>query len=145
MQSYNDALYIARECLELQPRNSLALAMIGSVLSNSSAGREKARIALNKAISIDPLCTTAILGLVRLDQLEQRVDSAISTLQRFVGSQTDRDFLLVKLALLYESVCNYPKALRCLQIALSLSPDLEIAKNALEQVESKASISKASI
>ena len=145
---YNDALLVAREALELQPRNPVALAMIGNVLSNSVGGREKSRIALNKALSIDPTSSLAILGLVRLEQVENNFVAAIRLLEKFLGTQHNRDFLLVKLAMvffllyfnfiqLYDSAGDAMQALKNLQIALSISPEMSHAKVLLEQYEQK--------
>ncbi len=131
---FKDALFAAKEALQLMPRNPRALTLIGLVLSHSPEGREKARAAFTKALALDPFCIDAVFAMVKLDTTEKKYQSAAALLNKHL-LQHNRDYVHTRLANIYVLMGDHRQAVLHFQTALSLNQNYQPALQGLEQLD----------
>ena len=64
MSRIKEALAVAKEAIQLMPKNPKMLTLVGVVLSHTPNGREKAKKAFENALNLDPQCTEAAIAIV---------------------------------------------------------------------------------
>lgn len=137
-----EALRTAKEALQLMPKDSRTMLLLGRVFAQTPGdGRKKASKAYAKALKLDPLCHEAAIAFADL-YLEQHrarpsqfdVQPAISLLTASLHHQS-KDFLHVKLGDLYTAATEYGPALEQYHYALSINQDFAMAKLGIERVE----------
>jgi cytochrome c-type biogenesis protein CcmH/NrfG len=72
-----EALAVAKEAIQLMPKNPKMLTLVGVVLSHTPNGREKAKKAFENALAIDPYCTEAAIALVSTNIAKKEWKSSI--------------------------------------------------------------------
>eukprot|EP00554_Chaetoceros_debilis_P015117 CAMPEP_0194117860 /NCGR_PEP_ID=MMETSP0150-20130528/33146_1 /TAXON_ID=122233 /ORGANISM="Chaetoceros debilis, Strain MM31A-1" /LENGTH=771 /DNA_ID=CAMNT_0038809041 /DNA_START=182 /DNA_END=2497 /DNA_ORIENTATION=+ len=158
---YKEAICTAKEAMSFAPRDSRALTLVGLALSKASppssnngrdnGGKERAKKALRKALTLDPMSLRPLLALVDLHLAENDYDTCEELLKQGIedGGQTginstspamsrvyDRQVVLQsKLADLYLKSRNFTEALTYFHRALSLNPDCMEAQHGMERLE----------
>jgi len=136
----SEALRTAKEALQLMPKDPRAVLLVGRVLSRTTGdGKKKASKAYVKALKLDPRCHDAAIALADLYLVQHK--SQMSDLQPAIDilSQTiqhdEQDYLHVKLGELYTAAKDYGAAMTHFHNALSITPDLNIARIGMERLE----------
>eukprot|EP00462_Mataza_sp_D1_P010085 CAMPEP_0175163916 /NCGR_PEP_ID=MMETSP0087-20121206/26065_1 /TAXON_ID=136419 /ORGANISM="Unknown Unknown, Strain D1" /LENGTH=492 /DNA_ID=CAMNT_0016452773 /DNA_START=39 /DNA_END=1517 /DNA_ORIENTATION=- len=135
---FKQALLTAKQALQLMPRNPKALTLVGLVLSHSCEGREKAIKAFNKALTLDPQCTDAVMALAKIYCAEKQYTTAKELLSNYTLSNAS-DFMHTKLGQVYALNGETEKALVQFHKALAMNPDYAQALNAIERLENNLS------
>eukprot|EP00743_Colponemidia_sp_Colp-15_P006649 GILK01007168.1.p1 GENE.GILK01007168.1~~GILK01007168.1.p1 ORF type:complete len:544 (-),score=85.06 GILK01007168.1:173-1747(-) len=134
VQRCKEALCVAKEALQLMPRNPKSWTLFGIVLSHSDEGRPKARRAFLKALSIDRFSLDAVMSLVHLYVMERQFNEAVELLKQYL-QHFNKDFMHTKLADVLTMNSNYSEALQHYHTALSLNPNYAAAKRGLDRLE----------
>ncbi|KAL6608215.1 hypothetical protein ACP70R_041278 [Stipagrostis hirtigluma subsp. patula] len=129
-----DALFTAREAMNVMHQSAKALKLVGDVHATSPSGREKARKFYESAIRLEPGFLGAALALADLHVAEGRDKEAILLLERYVHQWAD-DSLHIKLAQVFAATNMLSDALSHYQSALRINPQNEAAKKGLERLE----------
>ncbi|CEP02298.1 Anaphase-promoting complex subunit 7 [Plasmodiophora brassicae] len=131
---FNDALFIAKACVQVLPNNARALTLFGNVLARTTEGRDNARKAFTKALQIDPNCHDACIALVKLCMAQSQFQEAITLLEKHLAHHPT-DAMHTKLANAYALSGNVSQALFHYHTALSMTPDFRPAQAGLERLE----------
>lgn len=135
---FKQALLTAKEALQLMPRNSKALTLVGLVLSHSPEGQEKATKAFNKALILDPSCVDAVMAAAKMHCHNKNFPEALRLMRAYLEKQsTDEagDYMHTKLAHIYALSGDLEQALMHFHKALSLTPNYPQAISGIERVE----------
>lgn len=116
------------------PKNAKAITLVGRVLAHLPEGRDKAKRAFQRALSIDPLTMDAILALADLYIASGEYDRCIDLLRQSLENSS-HDFLHTKLGEVYTLNEEYAEALACFHTAISSNPTSVAAANGLERLE----------
>ncbi|KAJ3414842.1 Anaphase-promoting complex subunit 7 [Chytridiales sp. JEL 0842] len=129
-----EALSMAKESVMLMPQSARALTLVGIVLSHMPNGAERARMAFNKALAVDPKCGEAVIALVGALNGEQKFDESIKILENCLNYQNSHLFH-TRLAEVCILAKNYDKANDHFNTALTLNPEYEVAREGLVKLE----------
>lgn len=116
------------------PKNAKAITLVGRVLSHLPEGKDKAKRAFQRALSIDPLTVDATLALADLYIQSGEFDRCIELLHQSI-EQSSHDFLHTKLGEVYTLTEDYSNALACFHAAISINPSSATATSGLERLE----------
>ena len=131
-QQYKEAICMAREAIEVAPRDARAVTLVGLALSQArpAEGRERAKRAFRKALSLDPGSLRPLLALVDLYVQEQDFETAAQLLSQGMEGMADtecfkynQDMLQTRLGEVHALNENYMDAMTCFHTAISLNPD----------------------
>jgi anaphase-promoting complex subunit 7 len=159
---YKEAICTAKEAMAFAPRDSRALTLVGLALSRATSsskdngGMDRAKKALRKALSYDPLAMRPLMALVDLHTADHEYDICIELLEKgiedggetsvtgtstspmFTTNSYDRQvILLAKLGDIYSNCKRYQNSLTCYHKALSLNPDCVEAQRGVAHLEAK--------
>ena len=141
---YKEAICMAREAIEVAPRDPRAVTLVGLALSQArpAEGRERAKRAFSKALTLDAGALRPLLSLVDIHMQEKDYQACINLLQKGMEGKTDfhathsnQDTLYTKLGEVYTLNESYMEAMTCFHTAISLNPDNINAQQGLEQLE----------
>eukprot|EP00741_Cyanophora_paradoxa_P001414 tig00000489_g1367.t1 len=129
-----EALTVARNSLAPNKNAPVALALVGSVLSRTPDGRERARGMLERALQLDPDNLDTVGALADFYLAEGHAPAALHLL-RGVAERHTRDVVHVKLADVLAQAREYGEAIRHYHAALALNALHAGARRGLERVE----------
>lgn len=137
---FKQALLTAKEALQLMPRNSKALTLVGLVLSHSPEGQEKAAKAFSKALVIDPSCVDAVMAAAKMHCHNKKYDEALKLIKGYMQEQSNDahlsgDYMHTKLAHVYSLSGDLEQALTHFHKALSITPNYAQALSGIERLE----------
>jgi len=149
---WKEAICMAKEAITMIPKDARAITLVGIALSRVrgevSGGKDRAKRALKKAISMDPTSSTKpLLALVDIYIQEREFDLCIDTLVKALDASFShdpsythhthqgQDLLHAKLADVYQLNENFMEALTSYHTALSLNPDNISAQRGLERLQ----------
>ena len=154
---YKEAICAAKEAMAFAPRDSRALTLVGLALSKAtsssrdSGGKDRAKKALTKALTLDPLALRPLIALVDLCLSDREHDACIKLLKQGIedGGETsvtgtspvlsrmyDRQVILhSKLADVFSESRRFGEALTYYHKTLSLNPDFVEAQCGIERLE----------
>jgi len=141
---YKEAICMAREAIEVAPRDPRAVTLVGLALSQArpSEGRERAKRAFRKALTLDAGALRPLLALVDIYMQEKDYTTCIHLLQKGMEGMTEshaihtnQDMLQTKLGEVYTLNENYIEAISCFHTAIALNPDNTSAQQGLDQLE----------
>ena len=135
--SFKDALYSAKQALQLNSRNVRAITLVGAVMASSSkeGGHDKAIQAFNKALEYDPTSIDAIMALVDLHLQKGDFRRCIELLKHRLEHKSNQSEVQAKLALVYAQNQQLNEALTCYHQALSFNKYNEDAIKGLARLE----------
>ena len=123
-----------QEALADMPKNAKAITLVGRVLSHLPEGKDKAKRAFQRALSIDPLTVDATLALADLYIQSGEFDRCTELLRQSI-EQSSHDFLHTKLGEVFTLKEDYSNALACFHTAISINPSSTGAASGLERLE----------
>ena len=135
---------MAREAIEIAPRDFRAVTLVGLALSHAKPeeGRDRAKRAFQKALKLDPSALRPLLALVDIHMQERDYAVCIELLQRGKEGMSeshaihaDVDTLEAKLGEVHALNENYTDAMLCFQVALSANPENFEAKRGMDRLE----------
>jgi len=135
---HKEALYVAKQALQLNPKNVRAITLVGRVVAAKDSGADKAMKALGKALALDATCVDAIMAMVDLHRERGEMAQCVALLRRAMecNSETGQAGLTAKLADVYASHHDtHQQALECYHQALSLNNYNEEAVKGLARLE----------
>lgn len=129
-----EALHVAKEALKLTPHHPRALTFVGAVLQRAGE-LEKARKAFETALSKDAKSVEAILALCSVFCQQKKYSVALQHLERYLPYH-NTDWMHTRIGDIYMLANgDLMKAHHHYQIALSINPDYEKAKEGVGKVE----------
>mmetsp|Transcript_17529 Transcript_17529/g.25941 ORF Transcript_17529/g.25941 Transcript_17529/m.25941 type:complete len:545 (-) Transcript_17529:74-1708(-) len=143
-QQYKEAVCMAREAIEIAPRDCRAVTLVGLALSHAKPdeGRDRAKLAFEKALRLDPAALRPLLALVDIHMQDQEYDICVQLLQRGKEGMSEAhamhsnlDMLESRLGEVHTLNENYMEAMTCFHTAISLNPDNTEAQGGLERLE----------
>ena len=157
---WKEAICMAKEAITMIPRDARAITLVGIALSrvrgDVSGGKDRAKRALRKAISMDPSSSTKpLLALVDIFIQEKEYDLCIDSLVKALDSSASlsdniqsscnvthnipisqgQDLLHAKLADVHQLNENFMESLTSYHSALSLNPENVSAQRGLERLQ----------
>jgi anaphase-promoting complex subunit 7 len=141
---YKEAVCMAREAIEIAPRDFRAVTLVGLALSHAkpNEGRDRAKRAFQKALKLDPSALRPLLALVDIYMQERDYDTCVELLQRGKEGLTEShtshshfDTLDARLGEIHTLNENYTEAMLCFQLALSSNPDNLEAQRGMDRLE----------
>jgi len=136
-----EALRLAKEALQLMPKDARAILLVGRVLAHTPGdGKKKASRAYAKALKLNPMCDEAALAFADLF-LQQELSDPATELQPAIQlmNQTiqyhSEFYLHSKLGDPFSAAGNLDAALTQYHNALSLNPEYEAAKSGMDRIE----------
>ena len=141
---YKEAVCMAREAIEIAPRDYRAVTLVGLALSHAKPeeGRDRAKRAFQKALKLDPGALRPLLALVDIHMQERDYDTCVDLLQKGKEGTTEShamysnaDTLDARLGEVHTLNENYTDAMHCFQIALSANPDNLEAQRGMDRLE----------
>jgi anaphase-promoting complex subunit 7 len=139
---YKEAVCMAREAIEVAPRDHRAVTLVGLALSQATGGRDRAKRAFQKALKLDPGALRPLLALVDIHMQERDFETCIDLLQKGKDGMTEAqamhsnaDMLDARLGEVYTLNENYTDAMTSFHTALSLNPDNQEAQRGLDRLE----------
>jgi anaphase-promoting complex subunit 7 len=141
---YKEAVCMAREAIEIAPRDFRAVTLVGLALSHAKPeeGRDRAKRAFQKALKLDPTALRPLLALVDIHMQERDYDTCVELLNRGKEGMTEShaihlnvDTLDARLGEIHILNENYTDAMHCFQIALSANPDNVEAQRGMDRLE----------
>ncbi|KAJ1919246.1 hypothetical protein H4219_002097 [Mycoemilia scoparia] len=134
LSRYKDALVLAKDVVDLMPKNAGALTMVGLVLSHSPDSYDKAVRILKSALEIDIRCSDAVAALASLYVSNEHLDKAISLIESSLP-YNDTDVMHTRFADVLTLDNQLEKATIHYKNALSINPSNERAKLGLDRVD----------
>jgi anaphase-promoting complex subunit 7 len=160
---FKEAICTAKEAISRSPRDARAITLVGLALSQAppsqqnEEGKERAKKALKRAMSLDPGAPRPLFALVDLHAAEGSYDTCVKLLKdaiegRKANDMSDSispaaashtvnwnkehcDVLHSKLGEIYTHNEDFTDALECYHVALSLNPRNGLAAQGLERLE----------
>lgn len=141
---FKEAICMAREAIEVAPRDPRAVTLVGLALTQArpAEGRERAKRAFRKALALDAGALRPLLALVDIYMQEKDYPTCINLLKKGMEGMTEahamhtnQDMLQAKLGEVYTMNENYMEAMTCFHTAISLNPDNMVAQQGLDQLE----------
>jgi len=126
-----EAVNLASECLKLFPESPIALSLMGSCLARFPDCHAKAMGFFSQALKIAHHSIDAIAGITELLVVEKKFTEAVAILERQLEYGRHNDLLHTRLAEIYHLEGSHGKALEHYHAALSVNPNLEVAKDGL--------------
>ncbi len=142
-----EAVQMAEAMVRATPKNAVAQNILG--LARVNAGDHKAaRVAYEKALSLDARLDAARLNLARLEVLDQRFDAARQHLNVLLKTKPDHGQALFELARTEESAGRYAQAVQGYQRLIAREPNhmdahLRLAEVQLRQGQLEAALETA--
>ena len=134
LHKYKEALATAKDALATMQRNPKAITLVGRVLAHLPDGRDKAKKAFLRALTIDPLSVDAALALADLYIAAGDYEKCIELLRESLKHH-NYDFLHTKIAQVYTHNEQYDEALKFYHTAMSINPNSTHAAAGLERLE----------
>jgi len=163
-EKFKEAICTAKEAISSAPRDARAITLVGLALSQAPAsqqngeGKERAKRALKRALSLDPGAPRPLFALVDLHASEGNFDACVKLLREAMdGGRNDAsesssaspatmghtvtwnkehaDVIQSKLAEIYTLSEKYSEALECYHVAISMNPHNGMAVQGLERLE----------
>ncbi|EWM22628.1 anaphase-promoting complex subunit [Nannochloropsis gaditana] len=131
---FKEALGCAKEAFSAMPKSATAITLVGRVLAQLPEGREKAKRAFQRALSMNPSTVDALLALADLHLGAQEYDKCIHLLSSSLQN-SGHDFLHTKLGEAYAISGDFSKALASFNTAVSMNPSSAPATAGLEKLE----------
>lgn len=138
---FKQALFTAKEALQLMPRNPKALTLVGRVLSHSPEGQEKATKAFNKALLIDSGCFDAVIAMATMHEQNKNFADALELIKRYTEEHSstethaNADYMHTKLANVYAVSGDVEQALAHFHKALAITANYPQALSGIERLE----------
>jgi anaphase-promoting complex subunit 7 len=141
---YKEAVCMAREAIEIAPRDFRAVTLVGLALSHAKPeeGRDRAKRAFQKALKLNPSALRPLLALVDIYMQERDYVTCVELLQRGKEGMSEShamhsnaDTLDARLGEVHTLIENYTDAMLCFQIALSVNPDNQEAQRGMDRLE----------
>lgn len=129
---YKEAVCMAREAIEIAPRDCRAVTLVGLALSHAKEGRDRAKRAFQKALKLDPQALRPLLALVDIYQQEGDYDTCVELLLK---GRSNTGMLEARLGEVHTLNENYMEAMTCFHTALSLNPDNLEAQRGMDRLE----------
>lgn len=129
-----DALVVAKELMESQPRSARALVVMGTALAAWDEGVEKAKRALERALRIDATCAEAVLELGVMYTNEGKGDDAIALYREFLRHHTHVG-VMCALGSALVARSDSVGALGVYMLALGVDPSNTRVKLAIDQLD----------
>lgn len=130
-EQYKEAICMAREALEVAPRDSRSVTLVGLAISQArpAEGRDRAKRAFRKALALDASALRPLLALVDLHVQEHDFETAVQLLSQGMEGLpeaptiiTNQDILQARLGEVHTLNENYMEAMTCFHTAISLNP-----------------------
>jgi len=143
-QQYKEAVCMAREAIEIAPRDCRAVTLVGLALSHAKPdeGRDRAKLAFEKALRLDSGALRPLLALVDMHMQERDYETCVKLLERGKEGLSEAhvmhsnlDMLETRLGEVYTLNESYMEAITCFHSAKSLNPDNLEAQRGLERLE----------
>jgi eukaryotic-like serine/threonine-protein kinase len=112
----------AQQAVKLNSQLALAHVAQGRVLV-LHAEKEKALIAYDQALKLEPSNILALHGKIRALRLMQRYDDAITLAEQGINKFPQEGLIAVELGAIYTDQRNYPKAEQAFRLSIERQPD----------------------
>ncbi|KJE89902.1 hypothetical protein CAOG_01307 [Capsaspora owczarzaki ATCC 30864] len=122
-----EAMNFAREALRTMEFNACTLALVGYVFMHTREGRDKARLTLEKALTLDPRCMDAISTLIQLLVFEEKYTEAVETLKMYRQYNPDIEMLIMT-GEVYAQAKMYAQALETFEAAMDIEKSVRVAR-----------------
>lgn len=160
---FKEAICTAKEAISSSPRDARAITLVGLALSQAppsqqnEEGKERAKRALKRAMSLDPGAPRPLFALVDLHAAEGSYDTCVKLLKDAIDGEKANDMsdsispacashtvtwnkehadvLHSKLGEIHTHNEDFTEALECYHVALSLNPRNGLAAQGLERLE----------
>ncbi|KAJ3287774.1 Anaphase promoting complex subunit 7 [Rhizoclosmatium sp. JEL0117] len=129
-----EALATAKEAMQRMKENARAIVLVGVVLSHIPGRQPQARLAFQKALTLDPRCTEAIFALASSYSSEQNHRAAAQFLTKSL-LHINNHVIHTRLGDVYAVMKEYEVAMEHYNIALKMAPEYEGAVGGFGRVE----------
>lgn len=160
---FKEAICTAKEAISSSPRDARAITLVGLALSQAPAshpngeGKDRAKRALKRAISLDPGAPRPLFALVDIYASERSYDTCVKLLKDAIEGRKANDIsdstspaasshlvtwnkehgdvIFSKLGEIHTLNEHYTEALECYHVAISMNPQNGLAMQGLERLE----------
>jgi len=129
-----EALSLAKEALERSNRNPKAFLLVGMALSQLPEGLEKAQVALEQAVRLDPHNSETVMELVNVLVQHDKLPECVEALSAHLRLRNS-DEVHSRLGDIYAKMQKLDLALGEYNTALALNRNLESARVGLDRLE----------